>query len=92
MCQAFYHKYSSLSRKLMTSMAGNCYFKNILFEVLLIIPDEVISLWTQENKLLHSLLWCVYCSLGSETCSTATVQHSQSAKLNESSHKLVSMD
>lgn len=92
MCQAFCHTYSSLSRILMTSMAGNCYFKIVIFEVLLIISHKVILLWTQANKLLHSLLWWVYCSLSSETCNTATVQHPQSAKLNESSRKLVPID
>lgn len=92
MCQAFCHTHSSLSRKLRTSMAGNCYVKIIGFEVLLIIPNKVILLWTRANKLLHSLLWCVYCSLSSEMCNTATAQHPQSAKLNESSHKLVPID
>lgn len=92
MCQAFYHTHSSLSRKLMTAMAGKSYFKVIVFEVLLIIPNTVILPWTQANKLLHSLLWCVYCSLGSETCHTASVKHPQSAKLNESSRKLVPID
>lgn len=88
----FCHTHSSLSRKLMTSMAGNCYFKIIIFEVLLIISNKVILLGTQANKLLHSLFWCVDCSLSSRTCNTAKEQHPQSAMLNESSHKLVPID
>jgi len=85
-----FFSHALLSRKLITSMAGNCYF--IIFEVLLIMPNKVILLWTQANKLLHSLLWYVNCSLSSDACNTATVQHPQSAKSNESSHKPVPID
>lgn len=46
----FCHTHSSLSRKLMTSMAGNCYFKIVIFEVLLIISNKVILLGTQEKQ------------------------------------------
>lgn len=70
----------------MTYTTENCYFKITVFEALLIIPNE-ITVDTSTQTAYFTL--CLYSSLNSETCNPATLQHSHSARLNESSHKYV---